>query len=60
MQDTKVVNGLGGAVDLLGNRKPVLGGEVLGDPLPSKTKKHHVDKLTNTLVEIVLFQVYVA
>lgn len=60
MQDAKVMNGSGGTIDLLGNRKPVLGGEVLGDPLPSKTKKHHVDKLTNTLIEIGGYQVYVA
>jgi hypothetical protein len=52
MQDAKVVNGLGGAVHLLGDGKLVLGGEVLRDPCPSKTKKHHVDKLTNILIEI--------
>ena len=60
MQDAKVMNSLGGTIDLLGNRKLVLSGEVLGNPLPSKTKKHYVDKLTNTLIEIGGYQVYIA
>jgi hypothetical protein len=60
MQDVNVVNGLGGAVHLFGNVKSVLGGEVLGDPLPSEPKKHYVNKLTNTLREMGDVQAYVA
>lgn len=52
MQDAKLMNGLGGAVHLLGDGTSVPGGEMLRNPLPSKTKDHHVDKLTNTLIEI--------